>query len=148
MAQETQSLAGEWQVRLDPKVVGLSQNWIAPEVRFEQTMRLPGTTDEAGLGVALAMEPVVSKEGLARLHRKNAFVGPAWYRRTIEIPQNWKGRRISLSLERVIWESQLWIDGRAIGKQNSLSAPHVFDLGSLAPGRHELVIRICALVAR
>ena len=142
MSQETQSLAGEWQVRLDPKIVGLSQNWVAPEVRFKQMMRLPGTTDEAGLGVALAMQPVVSKEGLARLHRKNAFVGPAWYRRTIEIPQNWKGRRISLSLERVIWESQVWVDGQQVGKQNSLSAPHVFDLGALAPGRHELVIRV------
>jgi len=74
MAQETQSLAGEWQVRLDPKVVGLSQNWIAPEVQFEQTMTLPGTTDEAGLGVDLAMQPVVSKEGLARLHRKHSFI--------------------------------------------------------------------------
>ena len=65
-----------------------------------------------------------------------------WYRRTIEIPEDWKGHRISLSLERVIWESQVWIDGQPIGKQNSLSAPHVFDLGSLAPGRHELVIRV------
>lgn len=142
MAQETQSLAGEWQVRLDSKVVGLSQNWIAPEVQFEQTMTLPGTTDEAGLGVDLAMQPVVSKEGLARLHRKHSFIGPVWYRRTIEIPEDWKGHRISLSLERVIWESQVWINGQPIGKQNSLSAPHVFDLGSLAPGRHELVIRV------
>jgi hypothetical protein len=141
-ADETRSLAGKWQVRLDPKVVGLSQNWIAPEVRFDETMSLPGTTDEAGLGVDLAMKPIVSKEGLARLHRKNAFIGPVWYRRTIEIPEDWKGRRITLLLERVIWESQVWIDGQAVGKQNSLSAPHVFDLGSIAPGRHELVIRV------
>ena len=141
-SENTQSLAGSWEVRLDPKVVGLSQNWIATEVRFDQTMPLPGTTDEAGLGVDLAMKPIVSKEGLARLHRKNAFIGPVWYRRTIEIPEDWKGRRITLLLERVIWESQVWIDGQAVGKQNSLSAPHVFDLGSIAPGRHELVIRV------
>jgi hypothetical protein len=141
-ADETRSLAGKWQVRLDPKVVGLSQNWIAPEVRFDETMSLPGTTDEAGLGVDLDMKPIVSKEGLARLHRKTSFIGPVWYRRTIEIPEDWKGRRITLLLERVIWESQVWIDGQAVGKQNSLSAPHVFDLGSITPGRHELVIRV------
>lgn len=139
---DTQSLAGEWQVRLDPKVVGLSQNWISPEARFDQTIKLPGTTDQAGLGVPLAMQPIVSKEGLARLHRKYAFVGPAWYRRSIEIPAAWKDRRVTLSLERVIWESQVWVDGREFGKQNSLSAPHVFDLTGLALGRHELVIRV------
>jgi hypothetical protein len=88
------------------------------------------------------MKPIVSKEGLARLHRKTSFIGPVWYRRTIEIPPDWKGRRITLLLERVIWESQVWIDGQAVGKQNSLSAPHVFDLGSIAPGLHELVIRV------
>jgi len=141
-SENTQSLAGSWEVRLDPKVVGLSQNWIASEVRFDQTMPLPGTTDEAGLGVNLAMEPIASKEGLARLHRKNSFVGPVWYRRAIEIPQDWKSQRITLTLERVIWESQVWVDGREFGKQNSLSAPHVFDLTGLSPGRHELVIRV------
>jgi hypothetical protein len=139
---DSQSLAGEWQVRLDPKIVGASQNWISPDARFEQKINLPGTTDEAGLGVPLAMKPIVSKEGLARLHRKTSFIGPVWYRRTVEIPQDWEGRRITLLLERVIWESQVWIDGQAVGKQNSLSAPHVFDLGSIAPGRHELVIRV------
>jgi hypothetical protein len=139
---DSQSLAGEWQVRLDPKIVGASQNWISSEARFEQRIKLPGTTDEAGLGVDLAMKPIVSKEGLARLHRKTSFIGPVWYRRSIEIPEDWKGHRITLLLERVIWESQVWIDGQAVGKQNSLSAPHVFDLGSIAPGRHELVIRV------
>ena len=141
-SDDSKSLAGEWQVRLDPKIVGASQNWISPDARFEQKINLPGTTDEAGLGVPLAMKPIVSKEGLARLHRKTSFIGPVWYRRTVEIPQDWEGRRITLLLERVIWESQVWIDGQAVGKQNSLSAPHVFDLGSIAPGRHELVIRV------
>ena len=141
-SDHSQSLTGEWQVRLDPKILGASQNWISSEVRFEQRIKLPGTTDEAGLGVDLAMKPTVSKEGLARLHRKTSFIGPVWYRRTIEIPEDWKSRRITLLLERVLWESQVWIDGKAIGKQNSLSAPHVFELGSLAPGRHELVIRV------
>ena len=139
---DTLSLAGQWQVRLDPKIMGASQNWISPEAHFEQMMSLPGTTDEAGLGVPLAMQPIVSKEGLARLHRKNTFIGPVWYRRSIEIPADWKGQRITLSLERVLWESQVWIDGREIGKQNSLSAAHVFDLSSVTPGRHELIIRV------
>ncbi|MEY3480076.1 MAG: hypothetical protein RIQ71_851 [Verrucomicrobiota bacterium] len=142
-APETLSLSGDWQVRLDPKVIGLSQNWIAPEASFAETLRLPGTTDQAGLGVPLGMQPAMSKEGLARLQRKHSFIGPVWYRRTIDIPASWQGKRITLSLERVLWESRVWLDGREVGKENSLSTPHVFDLTDLVtPGRHELVVRV------
>ena len=142
-ADDAISLAGEWQVRLDPKIIGLSQNWVAPEASFEQTLALPGTTDQAGLGTPLTMIPEVSKEGLARLQRKHAFIGPVWYRRCIEIPNEWKGRRVTLFLERALWESRAWLDGQEIGRQDSLSAPHVFDLSDIAtPGRHELVVRM------
>ena len=142
-APDTISLSGSWQVSLDPKIIGLSQNWIAPEARFNQTLELPGTTDQAGLGVPLTMQATMSKEGLARLQRKHSFVGPVWYRRTIEIPPDWQGKRITLEMERVLWESQVWLDGRSAVTQNSLSTPHVFDLSALAtPGRHELVVRV------
>ena len=139
----TQSLAGTWEVRLDPKNMGLSQNWIAPDMHFNQSLQLPGTTDEAGLGVPLQMDPVVSKEGLSRLQRKNSFIGPVWYRRSVEIPEGWDAKRVILFLERVLWESRVWVDGKEIGKQDSLSTPHVFDLtGAVPPGKHELVIRV------
>ncbi len=142
-AEEFQSLAGSWQVQLDPKIIGISQNWTAPEAKFDQSMQLPGTTDAAGLGVALSMQPTVSKEGLARLYRKNAFIGPVYYRRGVEIPSDWKGRHVTLMLERALWESQVWLDGKEIGKRNSLSTPHEFDLSEWAtPGHHELVIRV------
>ena len=142
-ADKSISLAGKWQVRLDPKIIGLSENWMAADMCFDESITLPGTTDEAGLGTPLTMKPDSSKEGLARLHRKNSFIGPAWYRRSIEIPPEWQGRRVTLELERVLWESQGWLDGREIGKQNSLSAPHVFEFSDAAiPGRHELVIRV------
>ena len=42
-------------------------------------------------------------------------------------------------LERCHWESNVWIDGKSVGTQNSLSAPHLYDLGALSPGRHMTV---------
>ena len=137
-----QSLAGTWQVRLDPKDLGISQNWIDPQTRFEQSISLPGTTDQAKLGTPCRAEPEISKAGLAGLARKFSYLGPAWYRRTVEIPKDWEGKRVTLFLERVIWESRVWLDGKEIGRQNSLSTPHEFDLTSLAPGKHELLLRI------
>jgi hypothetical protein len=141
-ANPTESLAGSWQIRLDPKNLGLSQNWIDPQTPFDQSISLPGTTDQAKLGTPCRAEPEISKAGLAGLVRKYSYLGPAWYRRTIEIPKEWEGKRITLFLERVIWESRAWVDGKEIGRQTSLSTPHEFDLSSVQPGKHDLLLRI------
>ena len=70
------------------------------------------------------------------------YVGPAWYSREFRIPESTAGQDIILTLERVHWESLVWIDGKSYGMQNSLSAPHRYDLGKLSPGVHQITIRV------
>lgn len=70
------------------------------------------------------------------------YVGVAWYQRDVEIPAAWKGRKITLFLERPHIESRVWIDGKEVGMQNSLATPHVFDLSSVAPGRHTISVAV------
>lgn len=70
------------------------------------------------------------------------YLGAAWYQRDITVPANWEGRRISLFLERPHWETRVWLNHRLIGTNNSLCAPHEFDLGAVPPGPHRLYIRI------
>ena len=132
----TISLAGTWRFRLDPKKVGVEQQWYA--TRLPDEIKLPGTTDEAKLGL-----PNPAKPSLDGLYRPNVYAGPAWYQRDIEIPADWQGKRVELLLERVHWETRVWLDGREIGTQDSLIAPQVHDLGkAVAPGKHSLTIRV------
>ena len=70
------------------------------------------------------------------------YVGPAWYQRTISVPEKWKGKRVCLFLERAHWQTHVWLDDRDCGTQDSLSTPHVYDLGQVAPGEHRLTIRV------
>ncbi len=71
------------------------------------------------------------------------YVGVAWYQREVEIPAQWKGRKIELFLERPHWETTLWVDSIKIGMQNSLSTPHRYDLSKvLTPGSHTISIRV------
>ena len=71
------------------------------------------------------------------------YVGAAWYQREVEIPAAWQGRRLVLTLERPHIETRVWLDDRPIGKQDSLSTPHEYDLGTtVCPGRHRLTIRV------
>ena len=70
------------------------------------------------------------------------YLGAAWYQRDMEIPTSWKGRHFTLFLERAHWQSRVWVDNREFPANDSLGAPHVTDLGTLAPGKHRLTIRV------
>lgn len=142
-AQQTISLQGQWYVKLDKEDVGIKEEWYKLE-KFGNPILLPGTLDDAGIGEKIPMDTTqMNKEVLIKLTRKHAYIGPAWYTRKITIPVGWKQKNIQLYLERVLWKTQVWIDGKEIGSEESLSVPHVFDISDYAkPGTHILTIRI------
>ncbi|UCE99504.1 MAG: hypothetical protein JSV82_00065 [Planctomycetota bacterium] len=160
--QDVISLAGQWGFNLDNKAVGEKENWF--DADLTQSITLPGSTAENGFGDDISVDTewtgtVVDKSWYTEekyekyrqpgsiklpfwLTPLKHYVGPAWYQKIIEIPNNWRDKRIVLFLERAHWETKVWIDGKEKGSQNSLAAPHQYDLGSLAPGNHRLAIRI------
>ena len=56
------------------------------------------------------------------------YVGRAWYRKTVRVPDAWKGRPVTLYLERPHIETTLLVNGREVGHQMSLSTPHQYDI--------------------
>ena len=58
------------------------------------------------------------------------------------MPAAWAGRHVQLELERVIWESRAWVDGKPAGTADALDTPHFHDLGVLTPGRHTVTLRV------
>ncbi len=136
------SLQGEWRVALDSLNVGMDERW-AEKTLDGGTIQLPGTLDDAGLGKENAQLPVMDNSVLWGLTRKHQYIGAAWYQKEVTIPSAWKGKKIDLKLERIIWESSLFVDGQLIGKGESLVAPHWYDLsGVLTAGKHTITICI------
>ncbi len=128
-------LGGSWRMALDPEKKGAVEGWFR-KMPGDRLMTLPGTLDEAGIG-----GPV--KPSLYVLTRTHEFIGMAWYQREVEIPESWRGKVVQLWLDRVMWESRLYVDGELVGSEDSLCTPHVYDLGSrLTPGKHTLTLRI------
>jgi Glycosyl hydrolases family 2, sugar binding domain len=75
------------------------------------------------------------------LQPEKHYRGSVWIQREIVIPEDWRGRRVTLFLERPHWETRVWLGDRYIGSDNSLAAPHVYDFGrDLAPGTHVLTL--------
>jgi beta-galactosidase len=132
--QESISLSGIWRFRLDEKNAGIKDNWC--NTRFENEINLPGTTDEAHYGT----RTVGADTGY--LTREYKYIGAAWYQRDIEIPMKWKGMRLFLELERVMWESKVFVDGKELSAKDALNSAHWHDLGFLTPGMHQISVRI------
>lgn len=136
------SLEGEWQVKLDSLDKGFDENWAGTNLEDIQ-ISLPGTLDDAGIGVPNQLKPQLNNYVLSNLVRKYRYIGKAWYQKEVEIPQDWQNKNIRLTLERVIWESTVFVDGKQIGQAESLVGPHEYDLTrALSPGKHLLTICI------
>jgi hypothetical protein len=136
MATEPVSLQGEWAFRLDPDKAGIEQKWFRSAL--PDKIKLPGSTDEGGYGTRNTRPPDFNY-----LSRLVEYTGPAWYQREIAVPADWKGKRITLVLERCHWETQVWVDDQLMGMDDSLCVSHVHDLSAaLTPGKHRLTIRV------
>jgi len=153
-------LSGVWQFRLDRDAVGQFEKWYARQL--DGKIILPGSTTQNGYGDDISMDTqwtgqIVDQswftdDKYAKYRRPGSvkvpfwltplkhYVGPAWYQKTVLVPLSWRGRRVTLFLERCHWVSNVWIDGRNVGSRNSLSTPHEYDLGVLPPGLHSICI--------
>jgi hypothetical protein len=157
------SLAGTWRFQLDRGNAGIQERWF--ERSLPDKIKLPGSLPAQGIGddVTVATHwtgdiidqswftapeyAAYRKPGNLKvpfwLQPEKYYAGAAWYQREIELPPDWQGKRVVLTLERPHWETRVWVDGQALGSNNSLSTPHEYDLGTaLTPGKHLLAIRV------
>ena len=158
------TLAGTWTVALDPEDLGPS---VFAGGHGDDSLRgevwLPGSIQQQGLGFKptagtgwtgsiresewshAVYDPYRDDETFKApfwLQPERVYIGAAWYERVVEVPVAWAGQRVSLSLERAHWVTTVWWDDAESGTRDSLSVPHLFDLGDAVPGRHTLRIRV------
>ncbi len=159
---ESLSLSGTWQFREDPGDKGVSEKWYNSDLKDEVT--LPGSMNTNGKGDLVTVNtPWTGSMGnrtwyeapeyakyrdpkdtkvVFWLSPDKYYTGAAWYQKKVVIPADWKSKEILLSMERCHWETTLWVDGKQIGSENSLSTPHRYLLPSLTPGEHTFTLRV------
>ena len=164
MAAQEMSLAGNWRFAMDPNDQGILNRWA--DTRLPDQIQLPGTMimrnkgEEVGLQTkwtasiydsSFFFQPRLEKFRQPANYKipfwltpQKYYVGAAWYQKNFQIPAAWQGKQIRLFIERTHIGSAVWIDGNRIDSfQNSLSAPHVYDLSRFTiPGTHRITIRI------
>ena len=161
---DTVPLDGGWRFCLDPENQGIRQQWYKAR-RFSDRVTLPGSLQAQGYGNVITAEtewwdgklkgvwktsPVYEKyrqpgniSCYEFLQPERHYLGVAWYSKEFTIPQGWKNKRITLLLERVHWESTVYVNGVEAGTQNYLATRHEYDVtGLLNSGRNIITIRI------
>jgi len=157
---DTIDLAGQWSYKLDPDNIGVEQMWF--KQKFTDKLNLPGSLVQNGIGFDINLDTKWTgyirdsqwyKDLLYEKYTKpenfkfpfwlqplKYYLGPAWYQKQINIPDEWKDKYITLVLERCHWQTSLWLDDNQIGSQNSLSTPHRYELGKIADGPHKITL--------
>ncbi len=137
-AQDVIDLSGTWGFQTD--VMDFRRGSLSPRYNhiLQETIKLPGITDDYQIGYQNPYKYI------DRLTRKYEYMGPAWYQRDIEIPANWKGKKIFLYFERTHWLSSIFVDTKEVSSIDYVSVPHNHDLSSFVkPGKtHRITICI------
>jgi hypothetical protein len=157
------SLAGNWKFEIDRNDIGIQQKWFSR--KLNDSVHLPGSMLENNKGDDVTLQtkwtgsiydsswyfnPRYAKYRQTDnlkfpfwLTPAKYYVGAAWYQKEIIIPSSFKNKHINLFLERCHTETIVFIDDKQIGLQNSMVAPHEYDLTDyLTVGKHTITIRI------
>ncbi len=147
-AQDMLDLSGEWRFGMDERNAGIEERWY--ERVLPGSIRLPGSMATNGLGYAPGLDtkwtgtitepefltdPANAKYVKGEVFKvpfwfvpEKYYVGPAWYGREVEIPDEWRDDVVELFIERSHFQTAVWVNGVYLGECNSLGTPHRFDI--------------------
>lgn len=162
-AQDKIDVSGQWEFQIDRSDRGTDEKWYARQL--EDHILLPGSMPQRLKGDC----PSVKTQWTGSLYDSSYFynpymekyrrddnfklpffltpdrhyVGTAWYRKTVSVPGAWKDKRVVLYLERPHIATELWVNGKKAGSDNSLCVPHCYDVTDyIKTGKNVFALRI------
>ncbi|KPJ65107.1 hypothetical protein AMJ44_10960, partial [candidate division WOR-1 bacterium DG_54_3] len=87
--------------------------------------------------------PFCPESSLSGVNFKD-FIPAMWYHRSLTIPSDWKGKKIFLHFGAVDYETEVFIDGKAVGKHCGGTVSFSFDITPfISVGKaHNLVVYV------
>lgn len=123
----TIDLQGKWCYELDYEDKGIEENWFSRKLKNEEFI-IPGTTASNKVGKRVSIPRELTKESVKCLREEYKYLGAAWYQTEFILSKEFADKRVEFLIERVMFESTLWIDGVKVGKRDSLSTSHVYEI--------------------
>lgn len=113
------SLDGQWRFHYDPDDVGERDRWFRPG--FDDS-------DWDGIDVPSAWDlkdnagwPGYAAEDFGK--GGSLRDGYAWYRTTVDVPSNWRGKHVRLAFLAASYSADVWVNGEWVGKHEGGHSP-------------------------
>lgn len=116
------NLNGLWQFAVDSGDSGREQGWVEKE--FDRTILVPFCPESTLSGIGCI-----------------DFMTAVWYRRTVKLPERWRGKRLLLHFQAVDCDSTVWVDGREVCRHRGGFTPFSCDLGLQGGPELAIVLR-------
>ncbi len=124
-----------------------------PQMVRKDWMNLNGLWDYAVLAREQAMPDLYQGQILVPFPIESSLSGVGkpllptehlWYRRTFEIPMEWKSQRIVLHFGAVDWQTDVWCNGHHLGQHQGGYDPFSFELTTFLRygAENELVVKV------
>jgi hypothetical protein len=119
-----QNLNGNWDFEFDKNDVGNTEKWFLGKKKFTKTISVPfpwgaplsGVKDEADI---------------------------AWYSKNIKVKNEWKNKKVFVTIGASDWKTTVWLDGKELGSHQGGYTPFSFELTNLKYGTNQnLVVRV------
>lgn len=133
--RETVNLDGVWNFATDPDNRGEAEKWFEPTAKLPD-MPLPGYAPTAN--GTIRVPGIWDNQGYGTENDKvrHNFVGKGWYKRQVEIPQSWAGRRAFLVITGISRYARVWIDDHFLGEHIGYLSVQEYDVTPYAvPGK-------------
>lgn len=124
LAQESErvDLSGSWHFAPDPLADGETMGWHRSDLEIARwdEVQVPHTWSVDG--------------------RYLGYIGTAWYRKTLTVPQHLDGEHLRLEFEAVFYRARVWVNGTLVGQHEGGYTPFRVDVTPhIDPGQENVV---------
>jgi beta-galactosidase/beta-glucuronidase len=107
------NLNGEWEFEMDPGRSGVQRSLMNAD-KLAQKIIVPFCPESELSGIG-----------------NKDFMPAVWYRKTVKLPEGWKGKRALLHFGAVDYETRVWINGKEAGSHRGGYTPFTFEVTDL-----------------
>ena len=141
--QKVLSLRGEWEFVTRDVAPSRHPDWVSFYSKpwpGSRKLNVPGCWEAQGVGVPGMGDSWDCKWDHCAKPLRSIYQGEAWYRKTVEIPSEWQGKRVWLKVGGVRSQGWFWVNDKPVAWVDNYCGTYKYDITDLVQAGKPAVI--------